>query len=368
MFRLASAAICLSLVSANWLFAASYAITDLGDLGFADSYAGDINQNGQITGTSYINSNSTRAFIYTDGVMSSLGALSVNGMNNSNAYRINNLGQVVGCSCNDACLFSNGTITDLSCLPGFTAHAAYGINDLGQVVGGSDAVPGYDHGCAYLYSSGLMTLLGTLPGYNFDSEAEAINNSGQVVGTSYSLDNTWHAFLYEKGQMEDLGALPGCTFSSAYDINSHGQIIGDSGNVNSPTFSHGFLYDNGKMTDLGVIAGFTYETTPSGINDLGQVVGDCIRSSDYLHHAFLYQNGTIIDLNTMIDSSSGWTLEEATAINDSGQIVGNGTNPAGQTHAFLLTPTPEPSTLTLLLTGAVSLLAYAWRRRRQRRA
>ena len=71
------------------------------------------------------------------------------------------------------------------------------------------------------------------------------------------------------------------------------------------------------------------------------------------------------DLNSLIAPSSGWTLQCATAVNDKGQIVGDGTNPSGQTDAFLLTPSPEPSTLALLATGAVGLAARAWRRRTQ---
>ena len=71
------------------------------------------------------------------------------------------------------------------------------------------------------------------------------------------------------------------------------------------------------------------------------------------------------DLNNLIDRTLGWTLTDATGINESGQIVGYGTIASGgPIHAFLLTPIPEPSTLVLLGIGAMSLLAYAWRRRR----
>jgi probable HAF family extracellular repeat protein len=44
------------------------------------------------------------------------------------------------------------------------------------------------------------------------------------------------------------------------------------------------------------------------------------------------------NLNNLIPAGSGVTLEDATAINDNGQIVANGYNANGQEHAFLLTP------------------------------
>jgi probable HAF family extracellular repeat protein len=62
----------------------------------------------------------------------------------------------------------------------------------------------------------------------------------------------------------------------------------------------------------------------------------------------------MMDLNTLIDPLSGWTLNIANDINDTGWIVGYGTV-GGKTHAFLLTP--EPATLSLLALGALALIS-----------
>jgi hypothetical protein len=57
--------------------------------------------------------------------------------------------------------------------------------------------------------------------------------------------------------------------------------------------------------------------------------------------------GNNIDLNTLTDPASGWTLERANDINSSGWIVGQGINPQGESHAFLLIPkTPCLYTIT----------------------
>jgi probable HAF family extracellular repeat protein len=45
----------------------------------------------------------------------------------------------------------------------------------------------------------------------------------------------------------------------------------------------------------------------------------------------------MIDLNTQLTSNSGWELQDAWDINNSGQIVGWGLY-NGETHAFVLTP------------------------------
>ncbi len=61
-------------------------------------------------------------------------------------------------------------------------------------------------------------------------------------------------------------------------------------------------------------------------------------------------------MNNLIDPSSGWTLQIAYGINESGQIAGSGLDPSGQLRAFLLNPIPEPASLALVALGGAALL------------
>jgi len=122
------------------------------------------------------------------------------------------------------------TVTGIGTLPGSNGSQAYDINNSGQIAGTSYIGPGSDH--AFLYDKGGMTDLGTLGRYA--SYAESINDHGQIVGVlSRQGGQADHAFLYSYGVMTDLGTLGG-PVSWAYDINSHGQVVGISQTAGRP--------------------------------------------------------------------------------------------------------------------------------------
>ena len=154
-------------------------------------------------------------------------------------------------------------------------------------------------------------------------------------------------------------------------VNANGEIVGWY--VTSDSFTHAFsstLDDPGNLVDLGTLGG-TYSVA-LGVNSQGEIVGQStITPDDLALHAFLYDGGAMVDLNTLlVAAGSGWSLLDATSINDQGWIVGNGIDPAGQSQGFLLTPLPvaEPLSLVLLGTGGVCLAALVRRWRKSRKA
>ena len=116
------------------------------------------------------------------------------------------------------------------------------------------------------------------------------------------------------------------------------------------------------MTDLGTfggVYGWAY-----GINNSGVVVGFADIAGDQSGSGFVYYgSGAIENLNDLLaDPSSGWTIGAAMSVNDSGQIVADAQMPSGASHVVLLTPTPEPSSICLLIIVAVTALAIKSRR------
>lgn len=110
------------------------------------------------------------------------------------------------------------------------------------------------------------------------SKAMAINDRGQVVGSSCTQSCLSRAFFWtERGGLEDLGTLPGFTRSGAFSINDRGQVLG---NVFCPASDSGCGAGSSELvlweriggrwnvTRLG-IPGFTED---GDINNWGQFV------------------------------------------------------------------------------------------------
>src|SRR5262249_909570 len=90
------------------------------------------------------------------------------------------------------------------------------------------------------------------------------------------------------------------------------------------------LPSNYTFTDLGTLGGPT--SYANDTNASGQIVGEATTAAGD-SHAFLWNNGTMTDLGTFGGRSS-----YAVAINDVGQVVGSSTTAEEVTRAFLITP------------------------------
>lgn len=349
----------LAASAATGAFAAEaprYVVTDLGDLGGSaagtrQSFGGSINDQGWVTGIAYTDVG-RRAFVWTpQGGMQDIGSLGGGGLE-SIGVRINNQGQVAGWSMigagyeTHAYVWSAGDgMQDLG------KGAAWALNNHGAVVTGAQLLrPG--EAAQALLPSGFS--------------AYTLNDKGQMAGIM-NVGTGTHVALLDHGQLKDLGALPSSSeWAYAYELNERGDVAGVS--IVSPGVVHAVVWRNGGAAiDLGDFAGGHDSSRALSINDAGFVVGYGTTDGPglgWIRAAIWNPEGVMTNLNDLIPFDSGWALAEATAINENGQIVGWGTNSLGQTHAFLLTPVPEPQTSALFMVG---LLAVACGVRRSRR-
>src|SRR5205807_7743383 len=122
------------------------------------------------------------------------------------------------------------------------------------------------------------------------------------VGETFTEDHDGIGFLWDTGTWTTLGTLPNDSASWAYAINDAGQIAGSSGSRYEET--SGFRWESGVMTDLGNLGGPQDPyTKAAGMNAAGEVVG----SSDYLMqgypyasvHGFRWTQGAMKDLGDL---------------------------------------------------------------------
>lgn len=338
------------------------------------------------------------------------------GGNFSVALDLNNAGQVVGNAQTEPRIIdpadppvpfvlgfisapNGGALTELGTLGGFSSHAT-AVNNRGEVVGTSTIGRSFP-------SSFITDANGTgIRPFRFFSEPADINNVGQVVSNDFTpVMATTHAFISNTdggGEIEividpdtldeiatmavavndfgqvavnnsnfgylwsaDQGArnlTPGALSGAVIDINNAGRVLGT---IVTDSMTRAFLTapDGGPLTLIGTPGD---GNMPSGLNDLGQVVGTA-SFAGAIHAYVTGRDGTgpLIDLETLPEVvAAGWSGLTVAAINDLGQIAGTGIV-NGQQRAFLLTPihaVPEPDPYALMLAGLGLLGIFARQR------
>ncbi len=315
-------------------------------------------------------SDGARGFVSNNSGISAIGTL---GGFSSEAYAVNNHGEITGSSAipgnrsgHAFKINQNGQMIDLGTLGGLYSQGI-DINSHGVVAGQANTADGKRR--AFIGDEQGIFDLGTIAGNN--SFASGLNDHGTVVGAStYSeFVNNVHAFKGDQNGLIDLGTLdPVRDFSYGFDINNLGIVVGES--MVGP-YPRAFMGDENGLMDIGDLGG--PRSMAYSINDSGWAVGKSQISENSVNHAFLYDGQSMWDLNDLVIDMEGWEyIETAFAISNSSYITGYGINTNGETRAFLLSPispeepthstVPEPPILAIMGIGFVGLSFYLGRK------
>ncbi|HYR86951.1 MAG TPA: hypothetical protein VE422_22890 [Terriglobia bacterium] len=336
-----------------------YEIRDLGTLPNQISSApSDINNAGTITGNS-----GNRAFMYKNCTMMDIGTLAGTQFS---AEKISEEGQIVGFYRRMDGVkrafsrTSSGIMVD--------AGGAANLEETATAIGGWGIPVGVESLAAGLNGNGVYYFGGTTyPLQKFYLDPTNPYSYGFVTSVADASEN-WRILGHLKAFGTDIGLISAPAFGAWTRIqgfyipsnapiiaariqvfttpkitasirpkamNRKGQIVGEAGDG----LIRAFLSNDPTQPaiDLGSLGDDTQPTIANDINYNGWVVGLSFRSIASGPLAFLHDGVTMIDLNTRLLNGAGWQLTEATAINDTGQIVGIGIH-NDQVHGFLLIP------------------------------
>lgn len=328
-----------------------YEVIEIAGLpGMTSAAARDVNAAGIAVGQWTDSATSTQRAFYWDGAMHDIGP--------GDAVAVSDTGLVAVNDGNAAYVYAIATGAK-TYLPNFAGGAwvdAFDVNAAGHVAGMGD-MPGTTPDHAFLWDGTELRDLGTFnPPYSsiFYSKAYALNDADFVVGESLvgTVADAWaKPFTFDGAspgaQMTAIAGAGGTYISgSAWDVNAAGHVTGWMSS-NDDTWGNSFVFDGTTIALLPHLTGKWY-TIPTGINASDAVVGYGFGEwvwypcCGYLYvgtilRAFVNSGGATQDLNGLVDGLSGWTLTQANAINDAGQIVGSGFV-GGHNAAFLLDP------------------------------
>jgi probable HAF family extracellular repeat protein len=240
--------------------------TALGSLGGGSTRPADINNAGQVVGTSNtsVELGQPHAFLWQNGVMTDLGLLRGDDQD-SGAAAINADGVIVGTSGRldentgvdyRPFVWENGVMSAIP-TPSSEAYAT-DINDAGVVVGlmrTSGAASPYH---AWIYVNGVVTNLNSLihsgSGLHV-AYANAINNNGEIAGVAFDAQGQAHGVLLRPGDPGDPPPPPPPPPPVVPTI-SINDVSGNEGNKNSTT-NFTFTVRLSQPTTATVSVGFT---------------------------------------------------------------------------------------------------------------
>lgn len=194
-------------------------------------------------------------------------------------------------------------------IPNSTFTEAIGVNDAGSVVGFY-----YEKSVAhgFLYSNGVVGNIDDPEAAKGTTTPKAINAAGTIVGIYRTSNNQERAFFWANGKFSNIKVPGSVVDSEANGINNSGQIVGmytDGGRW------HGYLFDSVTLSFQSIDVPNAYYTWGAGINDIGEITLFS-QDSQNVQHAWLY-NGTTFS-NIDVPGFDGTVSE---GINNGGAVT-----------------------------------------------